>query len=179
MSAVTAFVLLLAIAGALGATAWLVVRRRANREMRAAFGSNDLPVEKPEVVEPQAAGVPPRGGAPPPQLRPLGMHEVQEFQSAWRDTRRRFQVDPRSSIIRADVIARRVMRARGVPTHRVETEPTVLSERWPKLLQHYLTAHSVVAPVYDGTATAADLERAMEHYRTFIEAMLRERPPDA
>ncbi|MFW6087755.1 MAG: hypothetical protein ACODAG_11165, partial [Myxococcota bacterium] len=112
-------------------------------------------------------------------LRPPETHRREEIESAWRQIRVGYHHDPLHATVRADVLARRLLQARGVATHRVEQGRTVLSERHPELLEHYLAARSAVEALYSGRATEEQIHRAMGHYSTFIEAMLRDDPDRA
>lgn len=169
MNATMGFVLVLLAAGALGAVAWGFARLRARLELRSAMRSAGI-----ERSDRGASHATAR-----PTLRPLEPHRREEIESAWRQIRVSYHHDPLHATVRADVLARRLMQARGVATHRVEQGNTVMSERYPEVLRHYIAARAVVEPLYSGRATQEQIHQAMGHYSTFIEAMMKDRPDRA
>jgi hypothetical protein len=67
-----------------------------------------------------------------------------------------------------------VLAARGYPAAEFEQRLSDISVHHPMVTQHYRQAHAIAVNHLNGRATTEDLRRAMIHYRTLFEELMRD-----
>jgi hypothetical protein len=96
------------------------------------------------------------------------------FADAWAQVQAHFVDRPAGAIAEADQLLGDVLAARGYPAGDFEQRTADISVHHPMVTQHYREAHTIALNHLNGRATTEDLRRAMIHYRTLFEELMRD-----
>ena len=112
------------------------------------------------------------------QLRSLVPGDRLAFVSRWNDIQQQFSDEPCEAVLGADLLINDLMEARGYPIDNFEQRWELISVDHPVLVQNYRAAHDVAMRQKSGHVTAEDLRKAMIHYRSLFDELLRESAAD-
>jgi hypothetical protein len=96
------------------------------------------------------------------------------FLATWEQVQAHFVDRPAGAIAEADQLLGDVLAARGYPVADFEQRAADISVHHPIVTQHYREAHAIALNHGNGRATTEDLRRAMIHYRTLFEELMRD-----
>lgn len=96
------------------------------------------------------------------------------FTAAWEQVQAHFVDRPAGAIAEADQLLGDVLSARGYPAGDFEQHVADMSVHHPSVTQHYREAHMIALNHVNGKATTEDLRRAMIHYRTLFDELMRD-----
>jgi len=106
-------------------------------------------------------------------IRELSRADQVAFEQRWHGVQSRFVDDPSGAVLLADALVSEVMVARGYPVADFEQRAEIVSVDHPVVVQNYRTAHEIALRQKQGRATTEDLRKAMVHYRTLFDELLR------
>lgn len=180
MNLSTAMVLVVGLV-VVAAIAWMMLRRRHSRELRAHFGP-----EYDRLVEQR--GKPSRAEAELDRrarrmarlsIRPLGRDAITRYAQEWNAQQTRFVDEPKAAVVEADHLVEEVMRERGYPVGEFEQRAADISVDHPQLVENYRAAHEIAVREHRGQANTEDLRNAMIHYRELFRELLEDHPRTA
>jgi len=108
------------------------------------------------------------------KLRPLSAEDRASFVRRWDDVQSRFVDDPKGAVTMADSLVTEAMQGRGYPMADFDQRAADISVDYPLVVENYRAAHEIAIRHNRGQASTEDLRRAMVHYRTLFEELLRE-----
>ncbi len=106
------------------------------------------------------------------RIRSLREDERARFAAEWKTVQERFVDDPKSAVASADKLIQEALKTRGYPMSEFEQRTADLSVEYPRVVEHYRTAHQIAVQAERGAATTEDLRQAMQHYRALFEDVL-------
>jgi hypothetical protein len=171
-------VILAIIAGA--AVAWLLLRKRHSRLLRERFGPEYDRVIRNEGSVRRGEGVLEFRAKRREQLhiRPLSPSNRTDFSNRWTAVQSQFVDDPKGAVSRADSLVNEVMQVRGYPVGDFDQRAADISVDHPVVVENYRVAHDIAVRHSRGQASTEDLRKAMVHYRSLFEELLRETPSE-
>ncbi len=107
-------------------------------------------------------------------IRPLEPAQRRRYADVWRETQKRFLDSPGDAIGEADELVTRVMRDRGYPVDDFARRAEDLSVDHPGVVEDYRAANHVAVAHERGEASTEDLRRALVHYRSLFDRLLRD-----
>jgi hypothetical protein len=159
---VVAALILIAVA------AYAYSRQRRTQTLRSRFGPEYDRVRRAEGVlefrEKKRKTLP---------IRELSRADQVAFDERWNGVQSQFVDDPSGAVLLADALVSEVMVARGYPVADFEQRAEIVSVDHPVVVQNYRTAHEIALRQKQGRATTEDLRKAMVHYRTLFDELLR------
>ncbi len=168
-----------AIALIVAIVAWSLVRRRRSARLKERFGPeyDRMLRESGSPASVEAALERRQQRVAQYHITPLTPEESGRFAEAWRVVQARFVDDPRGAVIDADRVITDVMRARGYPMSDFDARAADLSVDHGAVVDHYRTAHAIVARHKRGEASTEDLRQAMQHYRALFDDIIEVEEP--
>ena len=112
------------------------------------------------------------------QIRPLTQADHGDFADRWRNVQSRFVDDPKAALAEADDLVNRLLDKRGYPVADFDQQAADLSVDYPVVVQNYRAAHAIAVRNSRGQANTEELRRAMVHYRSLFDELLKETYPD-
>lgn len=107
-------------------------------------------------------------------IRPLAPEDRARFIESWARVQARFVDGPGSAVTEADQLLGDVMSTRGYPMSDFEQRVADISVDHPLVLDNYRAAHQGALRQSRGEASTEDLRKAMIHFRTLFEDLIRE-----
>jgi hypothetical protein len=107
-------------------------------------------------------------------IRPLAAEDRARFIDSWARVQARFVDGPGSAVTEADQLLGDVMSTRGYPMSDFEQRVADISVDHPQVLDNYRAAHQGALRQSRGEASTEDLRKAMIHFRTLFEDLVRE-----
>jgi hypothetical protein len=104
----------------------------------------------------------------------LTISDRTRFAGAWTQIQANFVDRPAGAVAEAEQLLSEVLAARGYPAAEFEQRLSDISVHHPMVTQHYRQAHAIAVNHLNGRATTEDLRRAMIHYRTLFEELMRD-----
>ncbi|MGA8938110.1 MAG: hypothetical protein WB439_02990 [Acidobacteriaceae bacterium] len=107
-------------------------------------------------------------------IHDLAPAERDRFINEWQIVQSRFVDHPRGSVIEADELVSSLMQARGYPMADFEQRAADISVNYPRVVEHYRSAHAVALRLAGDETSTEDLRAAMLQYRALFEELLHE-----
>lgn len=107
-------------------------------------------------------------------LHALTPSDRARFADTWIQVQAHFVDRPAGAVAEADQLLGEVLSARGYPAADFEQRVSDIAVHHPMVTQHYRKAHAIALNHLNGRATTEDLRRAMIHYRTLFEELMRD-----
>jgi hypothetical protein len=159
----------------IGATAWMVVRRRSLRER---FGPEyDRAVAEQDsrrAAERELRARERRHAEL--DLRPLSEESRRRYAGSWEEIQAKFVDTPNEAVGEADRLVTQLIAERGYPTENFDDQLAQLSVEHARTLEHYRDAHEINLQNERGEASTEQLRQALVHYRTLFADLLGEQP---
>jgi len=89
-----------------------------------------------------------------------------------------FVDNPKGSVTGADQLVSELMQARGYPMANFEQRADDISVDHPVVVQNYRAAHDITLRHNRGQASTEDLRKAMVHYRSLFDELLKDSLPE-
>ena len=158
---------------------WFIFRHRRSRNLRDRFGPEYDRVVRKEGNVRRGEGVLEFREKRRDRLhiRPLSAADQRSFSMRWNDVQGQFVDDPEGSVNEADHLLNEVMRARGYPVTDFEEQSDLISVDHPIVVENYRAAHTLASNRAQGQITTEGLRKAMVHYRTLFDELLRDSLP--
>jgi hypothetical protein len=102
-------------------------------------------------------------------IRELGDVQRERFVADWATIQSRFVDFPKGAVIEADELVTSLLRARGYPVTGFEQGLEDISVDYPRLVEHYRSAHSIALLATRGEASTEELRNAMIQYRAIFD----------
>ncbi|HEX4321506.1 MAG TPA: hypothetical protein VHZ52_11420 [Acidobacteriaceae bacterium] len=102
-------------------------------------------------------------------IRELGDVQRERFVADWAAVQSRFVDFPKGALIEADELVTSLLRARGYPVSGFEQGLEDISVDYPRLVDHYRSAHGVALLAARGEASTEELRNAMIQYRAIFD----------
>jgi len=172
------FVVIL-VAVALVAVAWLIVQRQRSLRLKRRFGPEyDLAVsEYHGRTKAEAELLKREHRVARLTIVPLTAADAARFSQAWSALQSRFIDSPKGVVAEADQLVREVMVKRGYPMGDFERRAADISVDHPAVVSNYRAAQVIAARDTAGEADTEELRKAVVHYRTLFDELLGV-PPD-
>jgi hypothetical protein len=173
---VVAVILLLAAAIAI----WAFARKRRTQRLKAQYGSAEYSrTVKAGGNRRQAESALDKRTDRVERLniRPLAPADRARFVESWARVQARFVDGPGGAVTEADQLLGDVMSTRGYPMSDFEQRVADISVDHPLVLDNYRAAHQGAMRQTRGEASTEDLRKAMIHFRTLFEELIREPEP--
>ncbi len=172
------FVVIL-VAVALVAVAWLIVQRQRSLRLKRRFGPEyDLAVsEYHGRTKAEAELLKREHRVARLTIVPLTAADAARFSQAWSALQSRFIDSPKGVVAEADQLVREVMVKRGYPMGDFERRAADISVDHPAVVSNYRAAQVIAARDAAGEADTEELRKAVVHYRTLFDELLGV-PPD-
>ena len=106
------------------------------------------------------------------EVKPLPERARARFAAEWRDVQERFVDEPSAAVVSADILAYRVMGARGYPMENFDAQADLVSVDHPDVVENYRAAHAIYDRSQSQQATTEDLRAAVLHYRALFDHLL-------
>ena len=113
------------------------------------------------------------------KLRELGSAERTRFTTEWQAVQSRFVDHPKGALTEADELVSALLIARGYPVADFDRRAADISVNHPLLVEHYRSAHGVIARMGKDEASTEDLRTAMIQYRSLFDELLEVHSPVA
>ncbi|HKM68004.1 MAG TPA: hypothetical protein VJX70_12625 [Candidatus Acidoferrum sp.] len=110
-------------------------------------------------------------------IRPLAPGDRARFVESWARVQAHFVDGPGSAVTEADQLLGDVMSTKGYPMSDFEQRVADISVDHPLVLDSYRAAHQGALRHTRGEASTEDLRKAMLHFRTLFEELIREPEP--
>jgi hypothetical protein len=165
---------------ALAAIGWFYSRKRRTRQLRERFGPEYDRVVQREGNLRKGEGVLEWRTKKREQLRivPLSPAVRSDFATRWTKVQARFVDDPKGAVAEADQLVSEVMHVRGYPMANFEQQADAISVDHPVVVQNYRAGHDIAIRHSQGKASTEDLRKAMVHYRSLFEELLKDSVPE-
>jgi hypothetical protein len=111
------------------------------------------------------------------RIRPLSRTDQTAYAELWNSIQRKFVDAPADSVVQADRLVTEVMEARGYPVANFEQRAEIISVDHPVVVQNYRAAHDIAQRQSTGQVATEDLRKAMVHYRSLFDELLRDPTP--
>jgi len=108
------------------------------------------------------------------QIRPLPRSDQIAYARRWNEVQRQFVDDPQQALMQADRMLNDVMAARGYPVLNFEEQAEIVSVDYPVLVQHYRMAHEITLRRNTGRSSTEELRKAVVHYRSLFDELLKD-----
>lgn len=166
----------IAIALVAGLAMWLYIRQRHSKLLRERFGPEYDRVVSQEGDKRRAEGVlefreKKRDSL---KIRPLPESSRQDYSNRWNRVQSQFVDDPEGAVAQADQLINEIMQARGYPVGNFEELADVISVDHPVVVNNYRSAHAIAVGRSGGQTTTEGLRKAMVHYRSLFEELVRD-----
>lgn len=102
-------------------------------------------------------------------IRELGDVQRERFVAEWAAIQSRFVDFPKGAVIEADELVTSLLRARGYPVSGFEQGLEDISVDYPRLVDHYRSAHGLALLAARGEASTEELRNAMIQYRAIFD----------
>lgn len=112
------------------------------------------------------------------RIRPLSRTDQTAYAERWNAVQRKFVDAPAESVLQADQLVSEVMEARGYPIANFEQRVEIVSVDHPVVVQNYRAAHDIAQRQSAGQIATEDLRKAMVHYRSLFDELLRDSAPE-
>lgn len=112
------------------------------------------------------------------ELTELDEGQRRQYEQRWSDVQREFVDDPSGAVRHADGLVVDVMSARGYPVDDFDRRAEDLSVKYPVVTQSYREARQIARANRDGEASTEDLRNAVTHYRSLVDALVRDTDQD-
>jgi len=174
----SAHAIVLAVAGfAIAAILWGISRKRRSQKLRERFEpAHDRVIRRESVSKAEEVLAFRQKRRQKLATRPLSRADRSRFLQRWDEVQNRFMDDPKDAVTRADGLVGDVMQARGYPVGDFEQRAADLSVDHPALVENHRAAHEIALRSRRGQVSTEELRRAMVHYRTLLQELLRDRP---
>jgi hypothetical protein len=176
----TQIAIVIAIAAAIvvaGIAIWFSIRKRQTARLRTQFGGAEYTRAVKEGGSRRQAEAALNERAERVEglhIRPLAPGDRVRFVEAWGRVQARFVDGPGGAVTDADQLLGDVMSTRGYPVSDFEQRAADISVDHPLVLENYRAAHQSALRQSQGQASTEDLRKAMIHYRTLFEELIRE-----
>ncbi len=107
-------------------------------------------------------------------IQPLAPQDRARFIDSWARVQAGFVDGPGSAVTEADKLLGDVMSTRGYPMSDFEQRVADISVDHPQVLDNYRAAHQGALRQSRGEASTEDLRKAMIHFRTLFDDLVRE-----
>lgn len=167
--------LVIVVAAAIAAGAYLFSQRRRTQELSGRFGpeyrhaveeTGDRRAAEKELEERQKR-------VEEMEIRDLPAHEQERFATAWRKVQAQFVDDPSGAISQADALVQELLTARGYEVgegfDRVAADASV---HHGQVVSEYRQAHAISERHAAGGVDTEELRQAMVHYRALFDDLL-------
>jgi hypothetical protein len=159
---------------------WLYLSRRRSKLLRLRFGREYDRVVHREGNIRRGEGVlefreKKRGTL---SIRPLSGAARIDFGNRWNAVQAQFVDDPEGAVTRADSLVSEVMEARGYPVVDFDERADIVSVDHPIVVEDYRAAHAIAVRHANDKATTEGLRKAMVHYRSLFDELLRDSLPE-
>jgi hypothetical protein len=166
----------IAIAIVAGLAVWLYVRQRRSKLLRERFGPEYDRVISQEGDRRRAEGVlefreKKRESL---KIRPLSEANRQAYSNRWNNVQAQFVDDPEGAVAEANQLINEIMQERGYPVGNFEELADVISVDHPVVVDNYRSAHAIAVGRTAGQTTTEGLRKAMVHYRSLFEELIRD-----
>jgi len=160
-----------------GMAIWAFARKRKTQKLQAQFGSAEYNRtiraggsrrQAESSLEKRAERVDNL------HIQPLAPEDRARFIDSWARVQARFVDGPGSAVAEADQLLGDVMSTRGYPMSDFEQRVADISVNHPQVLDNYRAAHQGALRQSRGEASTEDLRKAMIHFRTLFEDLVRE-----
>jgi hypothetical protein len=108
------------------------------------------------------------------EIRELAPLDRVQYSESWQKVQSQFVDAPVSSVLEANELIKRVMRARGYPVEDFDQRVKDLSVDHPHVVQHYRAARTLASATKAGRASTEDLRQAFIHFRALFADLLGE-----
>lgn len=112
------------------------------------------------------------------ELKDLNENQRRQYEDRWSAVQGEFVDDPSSAVRKADLLVVDVMSARGYPVNDFDRRAEDLSVKYPVVTQNYREARAIARANEKGAASTEDLRNAVTHYRSLVEALVRDSDQD-
>ncbi|WP_064743098.1 hypothetical protein [Pseudonocardia spinosispora] len=112
------------------------------------------------------------------ELKELDEGQRRQYEQRWSDVQREFVDDPSGAVRKADGLVVDVMSARGYPVDDFDRRAEDLSVKYPVVTQNYREARQIARANRNGEASTEDLRNAVTHYRSLVDALVRDTDQD-
>jgi hypothetical protein len=162
-----------------GIAVWFVLRHRRSRNLRDRFGPEYDRVVRQEGNVRRGEGVLEfrEKRREDLHIRPLSDVDHRSFAMRWNAVQGQFVDDPEGSVEKADQLLNEAMRARGYPVSDFDEQVDLISVDHPVVVENYRAAHALASTRAQGQVTTEGLRKAMVHYRTLFDELLRDSLP--
>jgi hypothetical protein len=106
-------------------------------------------------------------------IRPLSESERARFVADWTAVQAKFVDQPGQATIEADHLIMEVMQLRNYPVSDFEQRAADISVKYPALVSNYRAAREIAIKNEQHHAGTEDLRRAMIHYRSLFDELLK------
>lgn len=168
----------LLIALVLAALAWLIVQRKRSQRLKRRFGPEyDLTVsEFRSQSKAEAELIARENRVARLKIVPLAPADASRFSQAWNALQGRFIDNPKGAVAEADHLVRDLMNKRGYPMGDFDRMAADISVDHPTVVAAYRAAQTIAARDARGEADTEELRKAVIHYRTLFDELLRDAP---
>ena len=165
---------------AIAVAGFFVARKRRSQRLRERFGPEYDRVLKKEGEVRRAEGVLEIRSQRRDKLKPgsLTPETRSDFTSRWHSVQTQFVDNPKGSVTGADQLVSELMQARGYPMANFEQRADDISVDHPVVVQNYRAAHDITLRHNRGQASTEDLRKAMVHYRSLFDELLKDSLPE-
>jgi hypothetical protein len=160
----------------LGIGAFLYLKDRRTKELRARFGPEYSRTIKETGDRDQAeARLRERQKRVERfKIRALSREDKTRFLASWQGVQAEFVDNPKEAVTHADALLGEVMTARNYPASDFEQRCADLSVDYPMVVQDYRAAHEIAVRHERGEAGTEQLRQAMIHYRALFDELVAE-----
>jgi hypothetical protein len=173
LALVIAVIVVVAVIAIVG---FLFARKRRSQQLRQRFGPEYDRVLKKEGEVRRAEGVLEMRSKRREKfsLRPLPESSRLDFVERWKMVQAQFVDEPKGSVAQADLLVTELMETLGYPMGDFEQRAADISVDHPVVVENYRAAHAIALRHSAGQASTEDLRKAMVHYRSLFEELLRD-----
>lgn len=160
--------------------AFLLIRKRRSNMLRQRFGPEYDRVVKREGTVHQGEDVLQFRSERRAKLQivPLSAASRAAFSERWTTIQTQFVDDPRGTVSEADQLVNELMQARGYPVGDFEQRAADISVDHPIVVENYRAAHEIALRHSRGQASTEDLRKAIVHYRSLFDDLLKDSFPE-
>jgi hypothetical protein len=160
--------------------AWLYLSRRRSKLLRERFGPEYDRVVQQEGNVRRGEGVLEfrEKKRETLHIQPLSRATCSDFSNRWNAVQAQFVDDPQGAVAKADSLVSEVMEARGYPIVDFTERAEIISVDHPIVVDNYRAAHAIAMSRTHGQATTEGLRKAMVHYRSLFDELLRDTLPE-
>jgi hypothetical protein len=107
-------------------------------------------------------------------LHPLTPAARDRYQEQWASLQSEFVDHPQVAVAEADNLVANVMRDRGYPVEKFDSNADLLSVEHGQVVEQYRKGHALYVKTVEGSASTEDLRQAVVSYRSLFEELIRE-----